>query len=124
MELERTVFAGVNPECEFGLAVRAKLGDRLASERLWAKYKPVLVPLFRQCKNLSPDEMVSEAALVMARELELFMPGRIGSSAQEAWTFSSMLTNRAENAVDMIIQRVLSEINNYGGQSYEEQKGF
>jgi DNA-directed RNA polymerase specialized sigma24 family protein len=101
-------YAGLDPEIEFMLAVRAKIGDKVAFKKLWEKYRSMMVGMFRFCKNLSIDERVSESALVFVRKLELFRPEKIGK-APEAWTFSYMLTGGVKNARDKIIRHSRKE---------------
>jgi len=102
-------YAGIDPECEFMLVIRAKTGDVAAAKKLWGKYKDILVPMFRHCKNLTTeDERVSEAALVFARKLELFKPEKVRKQPKD-WTFSYMLVGGAKNEVDKIIKHSIKE---------------
>jgi DNA-directed RNA polymerase specialized sigma24 family protein len=100
--IDLSQYAGLDPEIEFMLAVRAKIGDKVAFKKLWEKYRSMMIGMFRFCKNLSIDERASESALVFVQKLELFRPEKIGK-APEAWTFSYMLTGGVKNARDKII---------------------
>jgi DNA-directed RNA polymerase specialized sigma24 family protein len=106
--VDLSMYAGIDPDSDFMLVIKAKIGDKQAAQKLWGKYSKVLVPMFRHCQNLTADEKVSEAALVFARKLELFKPERIGKTPEQ-WTFSYMLTGGAKNAVDKIIRHSKKE---------------
>ena len=97
--VDLSMYAGLDPECEFMLAVKAKTGNRPAFKKLWLKYRPALISLFGYNRNRSAEERVSEAAFVFAMELELFQPGKIGK-APEDWTFSYVLTGKVKNVVN------------------------
>jgi restriction system protein len=101
-------YAGLDPEMEFMLAVRAKFGDKKAFKKLWGKYRSMMIGMFRFCKNLTIDERMSEAALVFVRKLELFSPEKIGKLPKD-WTFSYMLTGGVKNARDKIIRHSKKE---------------
>jgi DNA-directed RNA polymerase specialized sigma24 family protein len=101
--VDLSAYAGLDPDTEFMLAVKAKAGDKRAFKNLWEKYKLMMAGMFRYCKNLTFEERISESALVFVRKLELFQPDRIGKPP-EAWTFSYMLTGGVKNARDKIIR--------------------
>jgi DNA-directed RNA polymerase specialized sigma24 family protein len=107
--VELTAYADLDPDMEFMLAVRAKIGDRKAFEKLWKKYCPVMTGMFRFCRNLTKEERASEAALVFVRKLELFCPEKIGQVPKD-WTFSYMLTGGVKNARDKIIRHSIKDV--------------
>jgi DNA-directed RNA polymerase specialized sigma24 family protein len=101
-------YAGMDPNTEFMLAVRAKFGDKAAFAGLWNKYRSMMCGMLRFCKNLTEDERVSEAALVFVKKIELFRPERVKKNPEE-WTFSYMLTGGVKNARDKIIRHSKKE---------------
>jgi len=109
IKIDVNEFAGIDPECDFMLAINSKLGDVTASKKLWNRYKRLLCGMFRHCANLTVEERESEAALVFARKLELFNPFKV-RKAPEIWTFSYMLSGGAKNAVDKIIRHSIREM--------------
>jgi DNA-directed RNA polymerase specialized sigma24 family protein len=111
--IDLSLYAGIDPESEFMQAVRAKVGDKGAFKKLWDKYRPMMVGMFRFCKNLTIDDRASEAALVFVHKLEKFMPEKIGSISPESWSFSYMLTGGVKNARDKIIRHSEKDTEHY-----------
>ena len=110
-EYRRAMIAIPNREVELIYVMRAKDGDRVASNTLICKYIPFLYKMAYQLKrvsyNLNPDEMVNAAIFGFAKALAGFDPSRgilfytyyAGKAYNEMKkaAFDSLLVHRPEN---------------------------
>ena len=110
-EYRRAMIAIPNREVELIYVMRAKDGDRVASNTLVCKYIPFLYKMAYQLKrvsyNLNPDEMVNAAILGFAKAIAGFDPtrgilfytyyaGKAYNEMKKA-AFDSLLVHRPEN---------------------------